>query len=96
MPLSHPCLTDLLRRHVEGDGPEVDASVGVDAGDDGEDAGPLGPALAESPEAEDDGTLVLRHHLDDQAEGEGHGDDDEHHGEEGQHHGGQTGTFGIG
>jgi len=35
-----------LRRDIEGHGPEVDLPVGVDAGDDEEDAGTLGPALA--------------------------------------------------
>ena len=35
---------DLLWRHAEGDGPEVDLVVLVDAGDDKEDAGALGAA----------------------------------------------------
>jgi hypothetical protein len=53
----------LLGRHVEGDRPEVDLPVGVDARDDEEDAGTLGAAFAQPAEAEDDGTLVLLDNL---------------------------------
>ena len=35
----------LLRRNIEADGPEVDLLVGVDTGQDEEDARALGPAL---------------------------------------------------
>ena len=54
---------DLLRRDIERDRPEVDLPVGVDARDDEEDPGALGAALAQTTEAEDDGTLVLLDHL---------------------------------
>ena len=56
-------LSHLLWWHVEGHGPEVHLLVGVDAGDDEEDAGTLGAALAQPTQAEDDGALVLRHDL---------------------------------
>ncbi len=52
-----------MGRDVEGHRPEVDLPVRVDAGDDEEDAGPLGAALAQATQAEDDGTLVLLDHL---------------------------------
>ena len=52
-----------MRGHVEGYGPEVDASVGVDAGDDGEDSGSLGSSLPEATQPEDDRALVLGHDL---------------------------------
>jgi hypothetical protein len=52
-----------LRRDIEGHGPEVDLPVGVDAGDDEEDAGTLGSALAQSTQSKDDGTFVFLDNL---------------------------------
>ena len=56
-------LTHLLRRHVEGDSPEVDLLVGVNAGHDEEEAGALGPARPQPAESEHHGSLVLLDHL---------------------------------
>ena len=76
-------MTDLLRRHVEGERPHVDLLVGVDAGHDEEDARPAGSAAEEAAEAEDDDALVLLHDLDGEAEGDGQRDEDEDDGAEG-------------
>ena len=53
----------LLWRDIERHGSEVHASVAVDAGNDGEDPGPLGPTLPEATQAEDDRSLVLGNNL---------------------------------
>ena len=50
---------DLLGRHVEGDGPQVDHGDRVDARDDEEQAGADGAAALHAPETEDHGALVL-------------------------------------
>ena len=53
----------LLGRNIEADGPEVDLLVGVDAGHDEEEARALGAPRPQPPQPEDDGSLVLLHHL---------------------------------
>ena len=55
--------TYLLRRHVEGDRPQINLAVGVNAGNDEEDAGPLGSPLQQSPQSEDDCPFVLLDNL---------------------------------
>ena len=80
---------DLLGRDLVGGGPHVDLDVDVHAGDHEEDAGPRGAARQEAAEAEDDGSLVLLHHLDREQEAEGEGDEDEEDGGHGQQVGAQ-------
>jgi hypothetical protein len=53
----------LLRGHVEGDRPEVDLLVRVDAGHDEEEAGTLGSAGPQATQAEYHRSLVLLYHL---------------------------------
>ena len=55
----------------------VDLLVVVYAGQDEEDAGPLGAAVPQPPQPEDDRPLVLLHHLDAHAEGDRDGDEEE-------------------
>ena len=55
--------THLLRRHVEGDRPEVHLLVRVAARHDEEEAGALGAARPQPPEPEHHGPLVLLHDL---------------------------------
>ncbi len=50
---------DLLRRHVEGHGAQVDDGDGVDAGDDEEQAGADRALLAHAAQAEDHRALVF-------------------------------------
>ncbi len=52
-----------MRRDIEGHGPEVDLPVGVNAGYDEEDAGTLGPALAQTTQSKDDGTFIFLDNL---------------------------------
>ena len=51
--------TDLLRRDIKADCPEVDLLVSVNAGHDEEQAGPLGSPGSEAAQPEDDRPLVL-------------------------------------
>ena len=50
-------VVDLLWRHAEGDGPEVDLVVLVDAGNDEEDAGSLGAARPQPTQSGQKGTV---------------------------------------
>ena len=70
-----------MGRDVEADRPEVDLLVSINAGHDEEESRPLGTSGPESPQPEDDGSLVLLHHLDAHAEGDGDGDQEEEEGE---------------
>ena len=81
--------THLLGRDLVGGGPHVDLDVDVHAGDHEEDAGPRGATRQEAAEAEDDGSLVLLHHLDREQEAEGECHEDEEHGGHGQQVGAQ-------
>ncbi len=53
----------LLGRDIEGERPHVHLLVGVDAGDDEEDAGAAGAAAQKATQAEDDHALVLLNDL---------------------------------
>ena len=48
-----------MRRHVEGDGPEIDLLVGVDTRHDEEETRTLGAPRSQSTQSEHHGPLVL-------------------------------------
>ena len=83
----------LLRRNIVCRSPHVNLLIHVEARDDEEHTRAPRSTLDESAEAEDDGSLVLLHHLHhpEEAQGERHQDQDE--GEEGEHVGEQAGTL---
>ena len=53
----------LLRRHVEGDRPQVDLFVGVHTGHDEEETGAFGAAGSQTTKSEHYCPLVLLNHL---------------------------------
>ena len=77
----------LLGRHIKGDRPEVNLLVGVNAGDDEEDAWTLCTSRPESAKPEDDCSFILLHHLDTETEGYGEGDHHHQQGQQGQQQG---------
>ena len=66
-----------LRRDLESCCPHINLLVHVNAGDDKEDPRAAGSSSHEATQPEDDGPLVLLHHLDSQQEGGGQGDQDQ-------------------
>ena len=81
-----------MRRDVVCLGSHVNLLILVNTRDDEEDPGTSGPAREEQTQPEDDGSLVLLDHLDDQAEGEGERGEDEEEGAEDQ----EVGTESLG
>ena len=77
----------LLRRNIVCRSPHVNLLIHIEARDDEEHTRAPRSTLDESAEAEDDGSLVLLHHLHHEEHGEGQRDDDE---EERQHRHGQS------
>ena len=80
-----PAVSDecyLLWGDVKTDRPQVDLPVVVHAGNDEEDPGTLRSSFPQPAQSEDDGSLVLLHHLHCDEETEGEGDHDEEEGEE--------------
>ena len=87
--------TDLLRRDIKADCPEVDLLVSVNAGHDEEQAGPLGSPGSEAAQPEDDRPLVLLDHLDAHEEGEGQGGQEEEERDGRQEERADPGTFRV-
>ena len=83
----------LLRRNVEGNGPEVSLGVGVDAGDDEEDSRATSAARYQTTQSEDDRPLILLHHFDAEEQRKGQTDDDDHDRDEGESNGTKSGVF---
>ena len=73
--------------------PHVNLLVDVDTGDDEEDAGAPRSPRQQPAQAEDDGPLVLLHHLHHEHQRERHGGEDEEEGAEGEDVGHDAGSL---
>ena len=79
-----------LRRDLESCCPHINLLVHVNAGDDKEDPRAPRSSSHEATEPEDDGPLVLLHHLHHEEERQGQGGEDEEEREDSHGHGTQA------
>ena len=83
----------LLWRNLKSLRPHVNLLVDVYAGDDAEDAGSPGSPRQQPAQPEDDGPLVLLHHLHHEHEGERGRDHDQEERAQGHDEGADAGTL---